>query len=244
MTRQAHETPELVDVISELIDDRLKDLDVCFPGTVKAVDKTKGLVDVQSDFKRLYWDQDQPVSPPVIRGVTLWQYRAGTARMNFPIKVGDKVMCLCAQRSLDKWKQSGALDTPGSTRVLSMSDAIAIPGLYPIPQAFPIGDNLTLQYGAAVISLIENNEISLEVTKAKARITKDGKFSLSNGTVELIDMVIQGLTAQNAAIDLILALTVPTSLGPSGTPINATQFTQQKQTNQQIIDKLTQLKLG
>jgi hypothetical protein len=244
MTRLAHETPDLVDVISELIEDRIKDLDICFPGTIKAIDKPKGLVDVQSDFKRLYWDQDDPVDPPTIRGVTLWQYRSGTARINMPVKVGEKVICLCSQRSLDKWKQSGALDTPGSTRVFSMSDAIAIPGLYDLTRTFPIGDNFTIQFGQALLSFIEDTEISLEVTKAKARITKDGKFSLSNGTVELIDMCIKALEAQNAMIDLIKQITVPTGLGPSGTPINAAQFDQQKQTNQQLIDKLTQLKLG
>lgn len=164
--------------------------------------------------------------------------------MNFPVQVGHRVLVVCCQRSLDRWKRAGTLDTPGSSSIHSINGAVAIPGLYPVSEVFPIDDNLVLRFGSAIMTLIENQEIKLEVTSAKFRATQDGKFSLGNGTVELIDRVIAGLEAQNATIDLILAMTFPTSFGPTGTVIQATLFQQQKQANQRLINELTQLKLG
>lgn len=242
--REPGTTPTLTEIIEEIVEDRLFDLNTAFPARIVRVDKAKGLLDVQSDWKRVYEDQDEPVTPPVIKGVPLWQYRAGGARMNFPVQVGHRVLVVCCQRSLDRWKRAGTLDTPGSSSIHSINGAVAIPGLYPVSEVFPIDDNLVLRFGSAIMTLIENQEIKLEVTSAKFRATQDGKFSLGNGTVELIDRVIAGLEAQNATIDLILAMTFPTSFGPTGTVIQATLFQQQKQANQRLINELTQLKLG
>ncbi len=240
--RDPNETPELTEVIEELIEDRLMELNTQFPATVKAVNKAQGLIDVMPDFKRRYADQEKPVDPPTIRGVPWWSMRIGTLRTNFPVKVGDRVWCMCSQRALQKWKDTGALDTPGSSRIHSISDAVAIPGFYPIPESKPIGDNYVMEYGDASIEMIEGEEVAIKVVKALMRLTKDGKISLTEGTVELIDMCIQALEAQNATIDLMLAMTFPTSLGPTGTMINAADFNQQKQKNQQLIDKLSKLK--
>lgn len=241
--RTPNESPELSEVIQELIEDRLFELNTAFPGTIKRIDKAKGLVDVQPTLKRRYVDQTEAVTPPIIRGVPLWQYRAGTARVNMPVKVDQRVMVICCQRSLDRWKVSGAADVPGSSRVHSISDAVAIPGLYPVSEALPIEDNLVFQFGQAIVKLLEDEEINLEVTSAKMRMLKDGKFSIGNGTVEVIDMLIQAVQVQVDQATAVTTMTFPTSLGPTGPVIDPSPWTQAIADGNAIIQKLTKLKV-
>jgi hypothetical protein len=159
-----------------------------------------------------------------------------------PVKVGDRVLVICCQRSLEKWKRNGTLDTPGSSAIHDLNGAVAIPGMYPTNEEFPLEDNLLLQFGSVIVTLIEDSEFRMQVEKATFKGDKDGKFQLGNGAVELIDILIQGLEQLKAVGEAMLTVTFPTSLGPTGTVIDPSPWQQIVQTTTQLIEKLTQLK--
>jgi hypothetical protein len=75
-------------------------------------------------------------SLPVIPNVPLMQFGMGGMRLTFPATPGDTVLLVFCQRSLDKWKSSGGEVDPGDARQFSISDAVAIPGLFPFNGAW------------------------------------------------------------------------------------------------------------
>jgi hypothetical protein len=57
----------------------------------------------------------------------------GGGLLSFPIKVGDTVLAVFSQKSIEEWLDSRADNisyTPSDKRTYSLNDAIAIPGLY------------------------------------------------------------------------------------------------------------------
>lgn len=92
------------------------------------------------------------------------------------------------------------------------------------------------------------NIILLTETGIKLTEKDGGELNLSGGKValgkgaELLDIVSRLLDEVTATEDGILALTVPTAVGPSGTPINAVTFTGIKTTLASIKTDLTSIK--
>jgi len=74
---------------------------------------------------------------PVITNVPLMFPSSAKAALTFPIDVGDTVLCVFSQRSLDQFKASATNGTyaPKDKRKFSMRDAIAIPGLFAFDKA-------------------------------------------------------------------------------------------------------------
>lgn len=225
----SNETPSWAEIIFEAIEDRLYDLNICMPGTVQAYDPAENLAEVAPDFQRLYADEDSGVDLPIINGVPVAFPRAGKAALTFPIKQGHKVLLVFSQRSLEKWKSNGAKALPGDTRIMHISDAVAIPGVYPVNDSVVIDpDNLILRFGSAKVTLIEDEEVTIEALNGKLSVTKDGKVTIGNGSIDLLKLVDDTLTE-------IQKLTVPTAVGPSGVPVNAAAFATIQQQLAQIL---------
>lgn len=239
--RDEGETPGMTQIIEELIEDRLYSLNTFMPGTIKKVDKVRGLVAVQPDFMRVWADDDEPSEYPIIEGVPLWELRAGEARINMPVKVDGKCMIVFSQRALERWKLTGDKTRPGDTRLHHLSDAICIPGLYPIKDAKPLSDELSIEFGKASISFKDSETITAKVVSGILMMNKDGKFKISNGSSELLTLIKEFMIQEEAIVDAVQKMTFPTSLGPSGTVIDPMPFSQAMQEMAKIRKKLTQL---
>lgn len=124
----------LSNVLEQAIRNRLAELQTAAPGQVVSYDYKTQKASVQPTINRKY--KDGQVSPyPVINNVPVIFPRSGGASMTFPVKPGDTVLLVFAARSIDDWLQRGGKVDQSDTRMHSINDAIAIPGLLPLAPA-------------------------------------------------------------------------------------------------------------
>lgn len=83
--------------------------------------------------------------------------------MTFPVKKGDTVMIVMADRSLDRWLSQGGEVTPDDRRQHDLSDAIAVPGLVPFAD-----------FGGQVESSENNDDVLIRYAGSKVRIKPNG----------------------------------------------------------------------
>lgn len=222
MASDKKSVPTLRKVIEETILDNQKLLNTCMPGIVQSYDTAKNTIVVKPSFKRKYKDGSL-VDLPTLEDVPVAFPRANSAAITFPLKKGDVVLLIFSQRCLDQWKISGGTVAPNNARLHDISDAIAIPGVYPSNDSVPIEPTkLAVRYKNSKVLLSENGDIEIVGKKGLIKVGKDGKITIGNGTIELLDLLDQLLTALGQ-------LTVNTALGPSGPPNNLATFTQLQQ---------------
>lgn len=197
-------TPTLEQVIKDAIEGRLVDVNTAMPARVKKVDIAKQIVDVEPCLMRKY--SDGAVVPlPVITNVPLVFQRTATGGLFFPIKAGDYVLLVFSQRSIDIWEEKGGIVDPKDPRKFNLSDAIAVPGLFPKGSAYARAD--------AAFARLEWGDASIELQPSgKFRIQKIGGEELFDLVSQLSQEVID-LSAAVAA----LAAAVASLAGNAGT---------------------------
>ena len=127
----------MYEVIKAGTDAALDDLHTAMPGVVDKYDSSTQLADVQPAIKRRFIMPDGTESSrdfPIINNVPICFPRAGDFFLSFPIKKGDSVLLIFSERSIDQWLEKGGKQDPIVTTLHDLSDAIAIPGVYPKTQ--------------------------------------------------------------------------------------------------------------
>lgn len=115
----------------------LTGINTAFVGIVVSFDGTNK-ISVQPSVKfQPVGGDEQPL--PVLEDVPVIFPGGAALKIAWAPIAGDEVLLICSQRSIDAWKTSGGLVSPGSKRRFSASDAIAIPGLESFSTASPVG---------------------------------------------------------------------------------------------------------
>lgn len=186
-------TPELGEVIRTVMDSVLMDLCVCLPGKIVKYNSATQYADVQVQLLQEFQDGSTETYP-IIPNVPVKHPRAmgGNAFVHMPLTPGDDVVIVFSQRSLDNWKTQGGIVNPDDSRKHHLTDAYALIGGSAIPNAFKPKTKDAIE--------ITNGSASIEVHP-------DGKFKITNGTNELIDLFDQLL--KQLAVD-----TTNTIFGP------------------------------
>lgn len=92
-------------------------------------------VDVQPSINTLYKDGTSDEHTQIL-GVPVLLPGSSTSLVSFPINVGDTVLCVFSQRSMDNFKiGNGQPTVPNDYRKHTDQDAIAIPGLFPFAKS-------------------------------------------------------------------------------------------------------------
>ena len=148
------QNPSLETHISRMLEQRLAELHTATPARVVKYDASKQMADVEPFIQRRYID-GSIVALPVISNVPVVHPRTLTAIIHLPVKVGDVVLLVFTERSVDRWKSSDgkSLVDPGDPRKHALSDAFAIPGGYPFSMALPVSDPDAVSISGAVIRL-------------------------------------------------------------------------------------------
>ena len=121
-------TTSLEKVIQTAIDSALKEVHTCLPAVVTRVDPTNQLIDAQITIKRKL--AGELVDLPLLVNVPIRFFKSATFSITFPIEVGDNVMIIFAERSIDTWLIEGGTQNPFDVRKHSLSDAFALPMMY------------------------------------------------------------------------------------------------------------------
>ena len=124
------------------MEDRLEDLHTCSWGYVTSYDAASQSCTVQLVLRRQFvveGGQVQSERPAPLVSVPVVFPGAGDYSITWPLKSGDVVLVVFAERAMHQWNAGGQEDLePDDGRMHSMSDAVAIPGLR--PRTKPIDD--------------------------------------------------------------------------------------------------------
>ena len=130
-------------VIQTAIDTALKELHTCLPAEVVSVNSSEQLIDAQITIKRKLGEE--LVNLPLLKNVPIRYYKSSNFSITFPIEVGDIVLIIFAERSIDSWLVNGGMQNPFDVRKHSLSDAFAFPMLYPQTDLIPSFDPNNLE---------------------------------------------------------------------------------------------------
>jgi len=134
----------LPDLVEAIVEHSLWDLHTCLPAKIITIDYAQQKATVQPLIKERNRDakaNDKGLQDmPVIQGVPVVFPSANTGILTFPIKAGDIVLVVFAERSVDNFVFSdGAKPVdPDDFRKHNYTDAFCIAGLYPFKKALGI----------------------------------------------------------------------------------------------------------
>lgn len=126
--------PTLAAVLNDFKASMFADMRVAVPARVERYDAATQLIDAKPLLRDTFTTEEgerEIVSLPVITNVPVVFPGAGGFRLTFPVAVGDTVLLVFADRSIDTWLAQGGEVSPTDERHHHLSDAIAIPGLHP-----------------------------------------------------------------------------------------------------------------
>lgn len=119
-----------LDVINKQITNQNQEQDQCFLARVVRADNANLTVDVEMLTLRYDADGETQDDVPVL-GVPLVMPSSSTSSITFPVQVGDTVVCVVSQTSIDNFKiGNGKADVPtrvNDNRRFNAQDAIAYP---------------------------------------------------------------------------------------------------------------------
>ena len=158
----------------------MSELHVCLPGRIERYDHIEQRAEVKPLLRRSYRDGDESDMPVIADVPVIWP-RAGGASLTMPVKQGDGVLLVFADRSIDRWLVQGGEVTPDDRRKHDLSDCVAIPGLYSFVDESPQDNNedVLLQYEGSSVRLTGDGNIETET---------DGDHSVSISGAHTMDV--------------------------------------------------------
>ena len=202
------DTPNLKPFIDSIAKAHLMEANIAQPGIIRAYNATTRTADIQPVLNRQFLDGTDMILP-VIPDVPVVMPGGNGCSISLPLKKGDLVLLVHSQKSMDRWLESTTGDRvhPQDLRRNHLSDAIAIPGLYP----FSMSPNNSLADSDKDVIIANNigtaNETSLRL--------KSNGVAVFSGDVEC-----QNLTAAVEVTAGLLATKLTTHLhnGNLGAP--------------------------
>jgi hypothetical protein len=129
-----NESADIEDVIEGMIRMNQLELNTCLPGKITSYDAFTQTCSVQPAIARTQLN-GAVFSRAEIDEVPVVFPRSSTGGVTFPLAAGDGVMLIFSQRSIEKWGLAGIEGPAGDTRLHDITDAIAVPGLFPLTGA-------------------------------------------------------------------------------------------------------------
>lgn len=189
--------PTVPQAIVDAILARLVSVHVSIPGRVESYNASTRKASVKPLIKEAALDEAGnrvTTSLPVITDVPVVLPGSGGTRLKFDVGVGDTVLLVFADKSLDRWLVRGGEIDPADDRSHTLSDAIAIPGLQDFASA---GDA----------------DAYVEITDSSIDVVCNGTVKL--GSALATEAAIKG-TTYRAAEDILL-----TAIGTFATSVGA-----------------------
>lgn len=210
-------SPTLDNVLRRAMESHQMNIHTALPGRVETYDAATQLANVKPLIKRAFVaDEVETLEPlPIINNVPVQFPRAGIRFISLPIKVGDHVLLVFNERSIDKWQAGSGDDTdPTDLRMHNLSDAVAIPGFYPdsekLDDADP--DNIVIGEDGGVQVHVADDKIELGEKGSSDKASLDSKVQ-----IELTRIAVE-LSALTTFVLGHLHLGVTVGAGVSGPP--------------------------
>lgn len=174
----------------------LSNINTSIPGTIQTFDQATQIATVTPNIRAIENKMDGTTTtvqlPDLIQVPCVFPYSTTTGfALTFPIEKGDQCLLIFAQRSIDNWQEFSRVQDPAESkfpRAFSLSDAIAIPGLIPKPNAIQSWQNDGIELrntDRSVHIKVERDNIELSKDTATIKLKSDGTISCETGTVSL-----------------------------------------------------------
>lgn len=181
--------------ISENLDNGLKQIfeslfaakHFCMPAQVISFDAAQQTVVVQPSLKTLFQTEAIPRLLPTIEDVPVVFPGGGTFFVTFDILPGSYVLLVFAERSIENFMNLGGIADPLSTQKCDLSDAIAIPGILPLPNilvpgvdaaAITLRNKLNTTYVKVTDASVEVSTATNTVTVGAANVDINGNLTV------------------------------------------------------------------
>lgn len=215
------ENVSVTQILIDVASNEINNMNVCMPGIVEKYNPTLKTVDIKPALRRKYTDGNI-VELPVIPNVPIGFMQTRTSIISVPVKIGDDVLLVFSQRSIDTWKssQGGVSVDPADIRKFDLSDAFAIPLHKPIGTGLSADteDAIRIKNIDSLFRLYEDGKIKAENPIAQFTIAANGDFNATNATCTLNMLNNGNITITNGSGTIAIAaggtITVTT---PSGT---------------------------
>lgn len=164
-------TPTLSQIVRLGIQKELANLHTAMPGKIEAYDPGTRLARVKPLLRRKYEDEDQAVDLPVISNVPVLHPRTSSAQVSLPLAAGDYVLLIFCERSIDRWLEIGGAVDPEDPAMHALTDAVAIPGLYPKGEPLALNGSrgsLEIGNGLSFIEIERDGAVNIRAGGAPA----------------------------------------------------------------------------
>ncbi len=198
------------DILEGFLEKHLRDnLATGIPAIVVAKDEynSKQFVDVKPQISRVL-STGQVISNDeiTIYDVPVIWPGSGTALFSCPVEVGHTVWLSFSQRNIEDWLYTDGTQevVPGDARHFSMTDAVAIPGLYTaLSNNHPSTENVELKWDNKKISLKPSGEIEITNGGGKVILKANGDIDIDPASTLTIlgDVQVQGTLT--ASVDVV-----------------------------------------
>lgn len=213
-------TPDLAELLRASVREGLAQVHTAIPGVVESYDPVKQTANVLPTVKRPFVNLDGSEGIdeyPVIPNVPVGFPRGGGYFVSLPLQTGDDVLLVFSEQSIDLWSESdgkGVVD-PVDFRRFDLSDAIAIPGGYPVSRA--LGDSIS-----EGMALGREGGLQVRITENAVEITTSGSTSAAE-YVALSGLVQTALDKIQQNYDVHVHLSAAPG-SPTSAPIDATSL--------------------
>ncbi len=127
---------------------------------------------------------------PVLSDVPVVFPNSSSAGIVFEVSKGDPVLLVFSCNSIDEWLQSNGKDTEtDDPRRFDITDAIAIPGLFPFGSApeLSTSDGCVMRYKDTSVTIKKNGDVQIGGASAKKLINEEFKSVFNNHTHDYVD---------------------------------------------------------
>lgn len=184
----------LVDVLNGLVDYRLLTLNTQLPAVVTSVDYENNHLDARPLVSTRYSDERQVPFPELFDvPFLIVSGNAGSARITFPIKVGDTVLIQFSQRD-----GQGFMQSDGRTQVKSFSGTTH--GLYPILALPCLYTNRSSKATDPDNIVIENGSTSITMNPSGVVTVNTPTAIFTNDVTVRGDLTVEGATRLSSSV--------------------------------------------
>lgn len=180
--RENQNRPSFEDVISTLFRRfACEEVQTAHPGKIIEYNAQTQEADIELFVTRNYIDGTN-IDMPIVSSVPVMQYRTSSAMVKLPINEGDGVLVIFSKSSLDSFLATGSRATYSAGRQFVLSDAIALPGLFPFsdPNTTENDNDLEIINNSQKITIKENGDIEIGGSNLRKLITETAKDIFNN----------------------------------------------------------------
>jgi hypothetical protein len=194
----------------------LRDLRVAVPAEVTRYDATHQLVDVRpllADWFPSEGENVEQAFPPIVPNVPVVFPGSGGYRLTFPVAVGDTLLLVVSDRSLDAWLDQGGRQAPDDLRRHNLSDAVAIPGLHDNRHAWTgaATDHVTLGKDGGPQVHLKATTIELGSSATQAAVNGSAFMTALDTMLKALDTYLAAIVGSDSTIAAAMALGGPAS---------------------------------